>query len=837
MNNLVASFKFSLRNLRRGWRSGDLLILIIALALAVGAASSVSLFTDRVRQAIVAQSGETIAADLLLSLRTPIGETYIRFAEKHRLSMSQTAVFPSVALADDETALVATKAVDRFYPLRGQVAILRDGDLSPVELARGPEVGKVWLERAVFSKLGISLGSELELGDSVFIAEAVLVSEPDRGSSFANIAPRLMMNYRDLAATGLVSAGSRADYKVLLAGNSVDIAAFDDELRPNLAIGERLETPEQARPALKSALTRGEIFLDLAALVTVIMAGVAIALAAQQHARRQFAEIALIKTLGAQKGFLLASLVWQLTLTGLLGCLLGLALGGIGQAVISNILATGFDVDFPSPHWSAVIPALITGFVVLIGFAWPALSAVRHAPPAAVFRQTMAASVGSKRLYTLVAIVSVIGLVVWQTGNLKLAAAVLGGTAVAIGLLWLGAAAMVRVLRFVLQSRVGGQQAGALRFGINSVVRHPQASQTTVVAFGSSLMLLFLLLLVRADLLGSWNDQLDDSLPNHFLINIANDQVAELDTYLKSQGVSGFQFYPMVRARLTGVAGVEGNGDNFPQAESMFRREMNLSWLEQINPDNKLLEGNWWTADDAGKPLVSIESSVQRRLGLKLGDSLSFDIAGERFSATVASVREVKWDSLSANFYLLFPPGFLDQYPMTLISAIRLDNNPQRAAEVVTSGLVKAFPNVSMINLNVILGQIKQIASRVSQAIELVFSFTLAAGVLVLLSVLQGTRTERRQETAVLRTLGANRRLLLGAQWVEFLLIGFLAALLATLMAQLVAWPLAEMLDLPYRVNIGRWLLFIVISSGSIALVGSLSLRDVLKQSPIASLR
>lgn len=837
MNNLLASFRFSLRNLRRGWRSGELLILIVALALAVGAASSVSLFTDRVRQAVVAQSGETIAADLLLSLRTPIGEEYLALAEKHHLTVSQTAVFPSVALAGEETALVAAKAVDQYYPLRGQVTILRATDSSAVELAQGPEAGKAWVDQSVLSQLNISLGSEIELGDSVFVVDAILLSEPDRGSSFANIAPRLMMNYQDLAATGLVSIGSRADYKVLLAGDNADVAAFEADLRPKLAIGERLETPQQARPALKSALSRGEIFLDLAALVTVIMAGVAIALAAQQHAKRQFAEIALVKTLGAQKGFLLASMVWQLLLTGLLGCLIGLLLGAIGQAVISDILASGFDVAFPSPHWSAVLPALITGFVVLLGFAWPALSAVRHAPPAAVFRQTISSSVGSRRLFTLIALASVIALVVWQTGNLKLAAAVLGGTGVAIGLMWLAAAAMIRGLRFFQQRNSSRTQAGALRFGINSVVRHPQASQTTVVAFGSSLMLLFLLLLVRADLLGSWNEQLDDSLPNHFLINIANDQTGELDSYLESRGVSGFRFYPMVRARLTQVDGVEGNGDNFPEAESMFRREMNLSWLEQMNPDNKLIEGEWWTADDAGKPLVSIESSVQRRLGLQLGDSLSFDIAGEQFSVTVASVREVKWDSLSANFYLLFPPKFLQQYPMTLISAIRLDDSEQYSVEEISTGLIQQFPNVSIINLNVIMGQIKRIASRVSQAIELVFSFTLVAGVLVLLSVLQGTRNERRQETAVLRTLGANTRLLVGAQWVEFLLIGVLAAFLATAMAQLVAWPLAVLLELPYQVNLARWSIFIAFAAGSIALVGSLSLRDVLKQSPIVSLR
>lgn len=837
MNKVLASLRFSLRNLRRSWRSGELLILVVALALAVGAASSVSLFTDRVRQAVVAQSGETIAGDLLLSLRASISDGYVELAAKHRLTLSKTAVFPSVALAGDETSLVATKAVDANYPLRGLVLVQLADNQQGKQLARGPAVGRVWVDKPVLARLGVNIGSEIELGDSVFVVDGILLSEPDRGSSFANIAPRLMMNYQDLEATGLVSVGSRADYKVLLAGDSEDVAAFDAELRSQLEVGQRLETPEEARPALKSALSRGEIFLDLAALVTVIMSGVAIALAAQQHARRQFAEIALIKTLGAQKGFLLATMAWQLLLTGLAGCLLGLLLGSVGQALISSILAAGFDVEFPSPHWSAVLPALITGFVVLSGFAWPALSAVRHAPPAAVFRQTLEASAGSKWVFTLIALVAVIALVVWQTGNLKLAAAVLGGTAVAIGLMWLGAALMIRLLRVVLQSRATGKRASALRFGMNAVVRHPLSSRTTVVAFGSSLMLLFLLLLVRADLLGSWNDQLDESVPNHFLINIANNQTDGLDQYLSSRGVSGYQFYPMVRARLIKVDGVEGSGENFPEADSMFRREMNLSWLERMNPDNKLLDGEWWTADDIGKPLVSIESSVQRRLGLKLGDSLSFDIAGEHFSVTVASVREVKWDSLSANFYLLFPPQFLQQYPMTLISAIRLDDSAEFEVEEVTAGLVQQFPNVSIINLNTILGQIKRIANRVSQAIELVFSFTLAAGVLVLLSVLQGTRAERRQETAVLRTLGANRRLLLAAQWVEFLLIGFLAALLATLMAQLVAWPLAGMLDLPYRVDFLRWLGFILLAAASIALVGSLSLRDVLKMSPMASLR
>ena len=833
MNNALASLRFSLRNLRRGWRSGELLILVTALALAVGAASSVSLFTDRVRQAVAIQSGETIAADLILSLRAEISDPYRQLVSEHGLTLAKTAVFPSVALADEDTALVSTKAVDAAYPLRGSLTIQRAMDAAPEEIKRGPAQGTVWLKKAALTQLNLAIGDVLELGDSEFSVAAILVTEPDRGGSFANIAPRLMMNYRDLAATGLVSLGSRADYKVLLAGDQDKIATFEAAIRPQLDVGQRLETPGQARPALETALQRGEIFLDLAALVTVIMAGVAIALAAQQHARRQFAEVALIKTLGARQGFLVWSLAWQLLLSGLLGCLLGLVIGGLGQAVISEILASGFDVAFPPARWTAVLPALATGFVVLAGFAWPALSAVRHAPPSAVFRQTAMVSMARKRVMTALALLSASALVIWQTGDVRLAFSVLGGTGIAVAIMWFAAAGLIAGLRHV-QPR---GKASVFRFGVNAVVRHPIASRTAVAAFGSSLMLMFLLLLVRSDLLGSWNEQLDDSLPNNFLINISPEQTGDLDSYLSANDVTGYQFYPMVRARLITINGIEGNPDNFPEAESMFRREMNLSWLEQMNPQNQLLEGQWWTAEDFGKPLVSIESSVQRRLGLKLGDSLSFDVAGERFSVTVASVREVKWDSLNANFYLLFPPQFLEQYPMTLISAIRLDDAAGRTVEETTAGLVQQFPNVSIINLNVILQQIQRIASRVGQAIELVFSFTLAAGVLVLLSVLQGTRAERKQETALLRTLGAGSRLLVGAQWLEFLLIGLLAAGLASVMAQLVAWPLASMLELPYQVSLWRWAVSVGLAATLIAVVGSLSLRGVLKQPPMTSLR
>lgn len=828
------SMGFAARGLRRQWRRGELLVLVGALTIAVASAAAVGLFNDRVLQAMTASGSEAIAADLRLELRSPISPARREQIVTYNLTLADTVTFASVAIHAQQTALVAVKAVDANYPLRGALRIaLAGGD--EVSVQHGPPPGHVWVEHRVLAELGMHLGDTLKLGRSSFTVSARVVVEPDRGAGFIGLAPRLMMNTQDLAATKLLEAGSRATYRLLIAGTPAQIQTFRHAFKPKLKIGETLRNAAESRPSLRAALDRAASFLNLAALVAVILAAVAIAMSAHQHALARYDELALIKTLGAQKGFLMRMLLWQLFLLGLCGALVGVFLGYIAQGILAHLVGGAMDLTLPPAHLLSLVPALITGLVILFGFAWPALAQARHAPPARVFQRSLPLPAWYGRMLWLAALAATAGLVIWRSTDLKLAGSVLAGGGAAAVLLWLSArGAIAGLSRLPMHSFL--LRKPGVRLGVQALLRRPQASALLAVGFGVGLSVLFLLILVRGDLLSGWQQNVAASAPNQFVVNIAADQVAGTKAYLQNSGFDDINIFPMVRARLISLNGKPLQGADSKQEDSaeFLNRELNLSWQWPLKSDNKILKGRWWRSDDKGQALVSVEESVADRLGLALGDTLGFDMAGQEFSAQVTSIRKVDWTSMTANFYLLFPPGFLDAYPTTFITSLHVTPSQEDSL----GGLVRKYPNISLLNVGALLRQIRHVIDRVSMAVEFVFVFTLLAGALVLFAAVQGSRMQRRNEAAVMRALGAQGRLIKTALLTEFLLVGTLAALLAAVVAQILAIVLAtQVFDLEYTIRPMQWMLAIAVSVAGIGTVGMLSVRDILRQPAMTSLR
>lgn len=830
------SARFAWLQLRREGLRGDLLLLVAAVAIAVAAAAAVSLFTDRVRAAMAAGGGEAIASDLRLELRDRLAPDRREAMQAAGLRVAETVEFASVGIqpGGENTALVSVKAVEPAYPLRGEVIISRDAEGSSGQtIGSGPPAGAVWVERRVLAELDLRLGDRLQLGESELEITARLIAEPDRGAGFLGLAPRVLMNLADVPATKLLQPGSRAEYNVLLAGEPDAVRGWRAETEPTLGRGESMESASEARPALQRALDRAEVFLDLSALIAVILAGIAIAMTAHQHALRRYDEIALIKSLGARRGFLGRMLAWQLVMLGSAGIVLGLSLGWTAQAVLSGIAARALSLELPGASPLSLWPALLTGAVILGGFAWPLLAAARNAPPLRVLQGSAAGDPATRALYP-VAILSVVGLVAWQTGDLMLCLYVLGGGLLSAIVLWAAARLFLKGLGLLVDRAL--VPVGGWRQGVTALLRRPQQTSLLIVAFGIGLAVLFTLAIVRTDILASWEQSIDEDAPNRFLINIAPDQVDQVERYLREQMSRSPELYPMIRGRLT-----QRNGEALPndkvdreEAGELMRRELNLSWQAELKNDNQVVTGQWFTGEDHGRALVSIDESVAERLNVGLGDSLGFDVAGETFSAEISSIRHIDWDSLQANFYLIFPPGFLDDYPTTWITSIKVEP----ADEAALSTLIRRFPNISTLDIQVILRQLEQVIDRVSLAVEFVFLFTLMAGALVLLAAIQTTRHERLREAAVMRALGARASLLRRAALAEFLGVGLLSALLATLCAQTLAVVLAvQLLDLDYQLRPLVWLLAIGLAAGSIATAGMLGIRGVLRQPALASLR
>ena len=834
--NEASALGLAWRHGRRSAGRGEWLILLVALAVAVAAVTAVSLLTDRVRSAMVRQGATTLAADLRLSTRAPLEADRARALAATGVETAAVTVFPSTLSDDDAVTLVSVKAVERAYPLRGTLTLRRGPPGTATEtVAHGPPPGRVWVAQRVLDEQDRGVGDRLQLGDAELTIDAVLVTEPDRDPGFAGLAPRVMIAAADIEATGLLGFGSRAEYATLIAGDAPAVAAARAALDDDLATGERLQTPAESNRALSRALSRADVFLDLAALVAVVLAGVAIALTARRHAESRLDEIALLKTLGARRGLIARVLAWQLVLIGVLGIAGGLILGAAAQAGIGRVIAGAFEIALPGPAWRGLWPGPIAGALLLAGFAWPALARARRTPPARVLARALADD--DRRAWRMHAgaIASVAVLAALATRDAMLTAWVLGGALAGAAALALGALGLLWCVERA-RTGLGGRLGPGIRLGLAALSRRRAASVLQIVAFGVGLIMLFLLVIVRGDLLAGWRADIAADAPNRFLINITPDQQPQVADFLAEHGIEAPAFFPLVRARLTTVDGraIESDPALAESAGELARRELNLSWTDTLKADNRLLEGRWWQPADRGEPHVSIDESVAERLGVGIGDTLGFDLAGRTFTTEIRSIRSIDWSSLEANFYVLFPPGFLDDYPSTYITSFHLPDD-RRA---VLGDLVREFNNVSVIDIAAILDQLTTLIDRVSLAVELVFGFTLAAGLVVLLAAMQASRSARRREAALLRALGTRARWLRQAVVVECLLLGACAAVLAAVVAQIAAVVLAtQVLDLGYTWRPGVWLVAVTSATIAIALAGLASLGDVLRQPAWTSLR
>jgi putative ABC transport system permease protein len=827
----MKALAFSLRALRRDWRAGELKVLAAALVIAVASITSVGFFTDRVRLAMAEQAAALLAADNAVSSTRAAPADWQRQALALRLRTARVASFPSVVLSGDRPQLVDVKAVSDGYPLRGQLRIA-DVAYGAERVAPAiPAPGTVWVDARLLGALGLAVGDGVQLGGLRFTITQVLAYEPDRGGDLIAFAPRLLMNASDLARTRLLGPGSRVSHRLLVAGKPEDLAAMRAWLTPRLAAGERILDVRDARPELRLALERGEKFLGLAALVSVVLAGVAVATAARRYSGRHLDGAAVMRALGAEQAFISRLHLFKMLWLGLAASLVGCAIGFGAQEVLARLHAGLFAGALPAPSPRPLLIGVSTGLILLLGFALPSLLRLRHVPPARVLRRDLGPV--PARALTLYggALAAVTALLLWQAADVKLTAYVLGGAAATLVVLALVALGLVRALN-LLRGRVGI----AWRYGLANIARRASGSVAQILAFGLGIMVLLLLSIVRTDLLASWRDKLPVDAPNQFLINIQPDQVGPLRGFLAEHGLKGAQLYPMIRARLVAVNARPVSSADYSddRARRLVEREFNLSWAEQPQADNKIVAGRWWGAAGRGRHELSVEKGLAERLGLKLGDALGFRIADREIALTISSLRSVEWDSFRANFFVIAPPGVLDGYPASYITSFHL-SPAQRA---LLGPLVRAFPNVTVIDVDAIMTQVREIMDRVNLSVQYVFLFTLLAGLTVLYSAIQSTQDERLYESALLRTLGASRAHVLKGLAAEFGALGLLSGTLAALAASAAGLVLARrVFELDYLVNPWLWVVGLGGGALGVGLFGVLGARFVLNRPPLQSLR
>lgn len=818
------------RLLLRDWKSGELTVLGIALVIAVTSLTAVAFLTDRVGHAVELRAAESLAADLRLGSSQPIPAEYIDMAEQAGLKTASMIIMPSVVFENDRSTLSAVSAVSSGYPLRGRLKTSIQLLAPATETTDIPGQGEAWASTRLLARLGADTGSVIRVGTADFRVTKVLDFRPDQGWRFVDLAPTLLINMADLESTELIQPGSRVSYRNLFAGPREIIASFKPELETLLSAGEQLRDIADTDPQMRSATERSGRFLNLASLVSVLLAAVAVAMAARRYAIRHRDRIALLKCLGSQQRFILRLNLLQLFMLTIVGAATGILLGFIAQQGLAWIASELIAQDLPAAGASPVLLGLMTALFILCGFALPDLIQMGKTPVLRVLRHDVEPPPMRYGLSYVAGAVAVLALLQWMVRDIKLVLGIAGGTVGSFAVLGLAGWLLVKAT-----GRFRGMAGVSWRYGLANLNRRGRESVIQVVAFGLGLMVLMLLTLVRNDLMETWRDSLPSDAPNQFMINIQPHEVPEMQKYLASQNMQVPEFAPLVRARMTTINGEDVSQITFedPRGERWAKRESNLSFGDSIQTGNKLTEGQWWEAGTENHE-VSVEADFGRELGVKIGDELGFDIAGEPVTATVTSFRTVEWDTFQPNFFMFFSAATLRDYPASYITALYAGAEDDRKI----LELMRQFPSVTVIDLEASLAQVRDVMDKASMAVQTVFLFTLLAGLAVLWAAVQSSLDERSFESAILRTLGASRARVLTGVVVEFLAIGFLAGLLASIGASLAAWHLAvNVYELPYQFSPMLWLTGPMLGMLFVGSSGLLATWRVVTHSPLSVLR
>ena len=826
----IARLRLAWRLLLRDWRAGELRILLSALIIAVTATTAISFFTDRLQKAMLSQSSELLGGDLLLQSPRPLDAEWLRQADSEGLQRDEVLEFPSVVVSGDKLQLAGIKAVSSGYPLRGGLRIADAPFGEERATAAVPAEGKAWVEARLLSLLGVGIGDTLELGSLALTVERVLTFEPGGGGNFFSLAPRVLINRADMPRADILRPGSRVTYQYFFTGDEQALQRYKRWLKPRLEPSHRLLDVREGRPTVGAALDRAEQYLGLASLVAVLLAGVAIAMGARRYSERHFDVTAVMRCLGAGQRDILALFLPQLLWLGLLGGALGVGLGYLVQFGLFFLLRELLPASLPAPGPMPVLIGFLTGITVLAGFALPPVLRLREVPALRVLRRELA-PMPLRGWLVYGAALAAMALLMWRyTGSASLTLSVLGGAAAALLLLGLLAWGLLRASRS-LHRGVGV----AWRYGLNNLWRRPMLSVSQILAFGLTLMAMALIALVRGDLLSTWQTQLPEDAPNHFVVNVLPDEVEAFGGFMRSRGIESAELYPMIRGRLATINGETLServkpGDDRAGA---VHRELNLTWSDTLPGDNTLVAGRWWQPGDQGKMLVSVESGVAERLKVGLGDEMTFTFGSGEVTVRVASLRTVQWDSFRPNFFMIFPPGVLDPFPATWMTSFYL---PERQKGELAQ-MIRQFPAVTVIDLDRIMEQVRRILAQVTLAVEYVLVFVLLAGFAVLYAALQASLDERLYEGALLRTLGASRRQLRAGHLAEYALLGALAGLLAAGGAELIAFILyQQVFHLDYSIKWVLWALLPPLGALLIGTAGYWGTRRVVQRSPLVVL-
>jgi len=880
------------RLLWRDWRSGELRLLFLALVMAVTSVSGIALFTDRLEKALLLESANMLAADRVLGSGKVLPDEILNEAQTRGLRTASTLSFTSMAFSDSGNMLVSAKAVSDTYPLRGDVIIADAPFIRGAPIQSGPQPGEVWLESRALPALGLEVGDSVYVGEAELTVSKIIIAEPDRsgGGMVDNAGPRLMLHLDDVAKTNVVQLGSRVSYRFLFAADELlALDEFETWVDAEYEGEYRLRDVRDESEEVSEALSRAESFLLLGSLFAVLLAGVAIALTAKRYSERHYDYVAILKTFGCtspQIGFIY---LWIQALLAIVAVVVGSVLGWGVHHIILRALQTVITVELPAAGFEPFVVGAMTAVICLLSFALPPLLALRETPPLRVLRKDISQQKVGANVPYVFGIGGTIGLVYWYSQDAVLTSVLVVAVA-SIAILLSG-------LSFLLlssSSAVGMRAGSAWKLAMSAARRRRKQNVLQVMVFSVTIMSLLILGLLRTDLIADWQAQLPENTPNHFMMNISQPQIAGIEEFFEENGVQGNAFYPLISARVTKVNGATpdpqedlnsdaergtlagGGGDDAEEESAKGAARVGLSvgygqgetnaagassgkeaseseagdeaeegevrgrlsrrqvtWAAELPADNRVTGGEWWEAT-VEPGFVSIEQDYADWLDIELGDVIEFEINAQTVSAEVSSFRSVRWDNMQPNFFIIFSPGTIDHLGATFLSTALME----REQKILLNELVQRFPTIVVIEIDALIEQIQNIIAQVTSAIELISVLVLVCGALVLLACVNATLDERFYENAILRTLGAGKRLIMTSLLIEFASIGLMAGLVATLGAEASLYYLQEQVfEQEFALHYWVWLAGPLAGMIIIGGLGVNSTRGVVNISPLNVLR
>ncbi len=844
------NWRLAARSLKRDLRAADVRALFVALVLAVAASTMIAFFLDRLERGLERQAGQMLGGDLVLEQRDPFPEELRNTLEQAGFTLSDQVDLVSMISQGERFQPASLKAVDDVYPHYGVSHVDRGSGVE--QIASGPPAGEAWADPRLAELIEIEIGDRVQVGQTELTISGIIEREADQSAGFGNFNPRLMLNTADLEATGLVQPGSRIEFELLAAGPPAALDQVQGLLAQLRRDGVEVRDVRVDRPQLGNALQRAESYLGLAGLAAVLLAGVAVAMSTRRYVERHLDTAALLRCFGASQYQLVTIFSLQLIGLALMASLIGALLGLVGQAVLLWLLTSFLPMTLPPPGIMPLWLGIFTALAVLVGFAGPTLLRIKQVSALKVLRRELDPLPPAAWLVVGVAGTVFGGLLWLYSGSFSLALALLIGGSALLALLWGVSSVLLNgLLRAVQRLKGGGEWVQAFRLGGRQLARRKQAGLGQLLAFSVTFFAMAMIVQVRGDLLTTWQDQLPEDTPNYFAINIQPGERDAFEQAVAPRVDTQSTLYPMVRGRITEING-QAPRDAVPadaRGDNSLRRELNLTWQSELPEGNQVVAGQWFTpasepegwmsevdatpSSDSETVPISVEDGLAERLGLGLGDEITFAVGSDSIKTRIESLRSLNWDSFNPNFFVIFPPGVLESFGHSFITAFHLPDEEQG----LVRELVSDFPGVSLLNVDAILGQVRDVLTQATRAVELVLILVLLAGVSVLYAALTASRPVRAHESGLLRVFGAGNRMISRVQGAEYALLGFASGLLGAVLAELATAALyLYWLDLTPRLHIGLWLTLPIGGALLIGLIGHALSYSLRRQAPAASL-